>query len=196
MLVLLSGVSGAGKDTIKKELIKRMDNVISIPSYTDRNPREGEENGKIYNFITTEEFEEKIKQNELYEYSVHHEHYYGTSKRILNDAINSGKVVVKDIEVNGTENLLKLLKNEIDIITIFLRVPKEELRRRLEHRVEKASIKEIELRLNRFDYEESKIGIYDYVLKNDDLEKTVQIIMTIIKNEYEIRQNKNIKKEG
>lgn len=196
MLVLLSGVSGAGKDTIKKELIKRMDNVITMPSYTDRKPRPGEEDGVIYNFITTEEFEEKIKQNELYEYSVHHEHYYGTSKRILNDAINSGKVVVKDIEVNGTENLLKLLKNEIDIITIFLRVPKEELRRRLEHRVEKASIKEIELRLNRFDYEESKIGIYDYVLKNDDLEKTVQIIMTIIKNEYEIRQNKNIKKEG
>jgi len=195
MLVLLSGVSGAGKDTIKKELIKRMENVISIPSYTDRLPREGEENGKIYNFISTEEFENKIKQNELYEYSVHHEHYYGTSKQILNDAIDSGKVVVKDIEVNGTENLLKLLKDEIDIVTIFLRVPKEELRRRLEHRVEKASIKEIELRLNRFDYEESKIGIYDYVLKNDDLEKTVQIIMTIIKNEHEIRKN-NKKKEG
>lgn len=195
MLVLLSGVSGAGKDTIKKELIKRMENVISIPSYTDRFPREGEENGKIYNFISTEEFENKIKQNELYEYSVHHEHYYGTSKQILNNAIDSGKVVVKDIEVNGTENLLKLLKDEIDIVTIFLRVPKEELRRRLEHRVEKASIKEIELRLNRFDYEESKIGIYDYVLKNDDLEKTVQIIMTIIKNEHEIRKN-NKKKEG
>ena len=195
MLVLLSGVSGAGKDTIKKELIKRMENVISIPSYTDRLPREGEENGKIYNFITTEEFENKIKQNELYEYSVHHEHYYGTSKQILNDAIDSGKVVVKDIEVNGTENLLKLLKDEIDIVTIFLRVPKEELRRRLEHRVEKASIKEIELRLNRFDYEESKIGIYDYVLKNDDLEKTVQIIMTIIKNEHKKKKN-NKKKEG
>lgn len=72
------------------------------------------------------------------------------------------------------------------MVTIFLRVPKEELRRRLKHRVEKASIKEIELRLNRFDYEESKIGIYDYVIKNDDLEKTVQIIMAIIKNEYEV----------
>ena len=54
MLVLLSGVSGAGKDTIKKELIKRMENVTSMPSYTDRKPREGEENGKIYHFITTE----------------------------------------------------------------------------------------------------------------------------------------------
>ena len=184
MLVLLSGVSGAGKDTIKKELIKRMDNVTSMPSYTDRSPRPGEENGKIYNFISTEEFENKIKSGEFYEYSVHHEHYYGTSKKVLNDKISS------DIEVNGTENLLKLLKEQLDIITIFLRVPKEELRRRLEHRVEKASIKEIELRLNRFDYEESKIGIYDYVLKNDDLEKTVQIIMTIIENEYKIKREK------
>ena len=190
MLVLLSGVSGAGKDTIKKELIKRMPNVTSMPSYTDRKPREGEVNGKIYNFITTEEFETKIKENEFYEYSVHYEHYYGTSKKILDDTIKSGKIIVKDIEVNGTENLVKLLKNDIDIVTIFLRVPKEELRRRLEHRVEKASIKEIELRLNRFDYEESKIGIYDYVLKNDNLEKTVQIIMTIIENEFKLRNEK------
>ena len=189
MLVVLSGVPGAGKDTIKKELIKRMDNVTSMPSYTDRQPREGEVDGQIYNFITTEEFENKIKENEFYEYSVHHEHYYGTSKKILDESINSGKIIVKDIEVNGTENLLKLLKNDIDIVTIFLRVPKEEVRKRLEHRVEKASIKEIELRMNRFDYEESKIGIYDYVIKNDDLEKTVQIIMTIIQNEYKLRKH-------
>ena len=188
MLVLLSGVSGAGKDTIKNELIKRMDNVVSMPSYTDRQPREGEVDGQIYNFITTQEFEERIKNNEFYEYSVHHEHYYGTSKEILNKTIESGKIIVKDIEVNGTENLLKIFKNNMDIVTIFLRVPKDELRRRLEHRIEKASLKEIELRLNRFDYEESKIGIYDYVLKNDNLEKTVQIIMTIIENEYKLRK--------
>ena len=188
MLVLLSGVSGAGKDTIKNELIKRMDNVVSMPSYTDRQPREGEVNGQIYNFITTQEFEERIKNNEFYEYSVHHEHYYGTSKEILNKTIKSGKIIVKDIEVNGTKNLLKIFKNNMDIVTIFLRVPKDELRRRLEHRIEKASLKEIELRLNRFDYEESKIGIYDYVLKNDNLEKTVQIIMTIIENEYKLRK--------
>ena len=191
MLVLLSGVSGAGKDTIKKELLKRMDNVTTMPSYTDRLPRPDETDGEVYNFVTTEEFEQKIREGEFYEYSVHHEHYYGTSKKILNDKIQDGKIIVKDIEVNGTENLLKLLKNDIKIVTIFLRVPKDELRRRLEHRVEKASIKEIELRLNRFDYEESKIGIYDYVIKNDNLEKTVQIIMTIIKNEYNLKNENN-----
>ena len=187
MLVLLSGVSGAGKDTIKKQLIARMKNVESLPSYTDRAPRANDVAGVTYNFVSTKEFERMIKDGELYEYSVHHEHYYGTSKKLLNEKINNGKIIVKDIEVNGVENLLKLLKNDVKIVTIFLRVPKEELQKRLEKRVDKPSLKEIQLRLNRFDYEESKIGMYDYIIKNNDLEKTVQIIMTIINNEYNLK---------
>jgi len=59
--------------------------------------------------------------------------------------------------------------------------------KRLENRVDKPSIKEITLRLNRFDYEESKIGMYDYVIKNNNLEKSVQIIQTIIENERKIK---------
>ena len=188
MLVLLSGVSGAGKDTIKKELIKRMENVVSLPSFTDRNQRVGDEPGVIYNFVTTEEFERMIKDGELYEYNIHHEHYYGTSKKYMNEKIQSGKIIVKDMDVNGTENLIKLLQNDTKVITIFLRVPKEELKRRLENREDKPSPKEITLRLNRFDYEESKICNYDYVLKNNDLEKTVNIIMTIINYEYKLQQ--------
>lgn len=187
MLVILSGVSGAGKDTIKKELIKRMEQVETLPSFTDRPPRAGDIPGQTYNFVTTQEFERMIEQNELYEYSVHHNHYYGTSKKLLNNKINSGKIIVKDIEVNGTEALVKLLKEEVKIVTIFLRVPKEELRKRLENRIDKPNLKEIELRLNRFDYEESKIDMYDYVLKNNNLEKTVQIIRTIIENEYKLK---------
>ena len=158
-----------------------------MPSYTDREPREGEVNGEIYNFITTEEFEELIKNNDLYEYDIHHDHYYGTSKKLLNDRLNSGKIIVKDIDVNGTENLVNLLGKDTRIITIFLRVPKEELNRRLLSRNPDMSPKELQLRLNRFDYEESKIGIYDYVIKNNDLEKTIQIITTIIKYEEELK---------
>ena len=186
MLVLLSGVSGAGKDTIKKELIKRMENVVTLPSYTDRDARPGEIDGEVYNFVSTQEFEEMIKNGELYEYDIHHEHYYGTSRKLLNQKIASGKIIVKDMDVNGTENLIEILKKDTKVVTIFLRVPKEELRRRLEERQDNSSPKEITLRLNRFDYEESKIGIYDYVLKNNDLEKTVQIIMTIIENEKKL----------
>ena len=188
MLVILSGVAGAGKDTIKKELMKRMNNVDTLPSYTDRPMREGDVAGQTYNFVTQEEFEEMIKNGELYEYSLHHNHYYGTSRKLLNEKINSGKIIVKDIEVNGTEALVELLKNDTKVVTIFLRVPKEELRKRLENRIDKPSVKEIELRLNRFDYEESKIGMYDYVLKNNDLEKTVQIIMSIIENECRLEK--------
>ena len=188
MLVLLSGVSGAGKDTIKKQLIERMENVESLPSYTDRAPRANDIPGVTYNFVSTEEFERMINDGELYEYSVHHEHYYGTSKKLLNKKISNGKIIVKDIEVNGVENLLKIFKNELKIVTIFLRVPKEVLQQRLEHRVDKPNLKEIQLRLNRFDYEESKIGMYDYIIKNNDLEKTVQIIMTIINNEYKLKK--------
>ena len=64
-----------------------------------------------------------IKENELYEYDVHHEHFYGTSKKVLNDKIKDGNIIVKDIDVNGTENLVKLLKEDMKIVTIFLRVP-------------------------------------------------------------------------
>ena len=182
MLVLLSGVSGAGKDTIKKELIARMDNVESLPSFTDRAPRENDIPGKTYNFVSTEEFEAMIARGELYEYSAHHNHYYGTSRKLLNEKMQNGKIIVKDIEVNGVENLVKLLGNDTKIVTIFLKVPKEELRRRLESRIDKPSPKDIELRLNRLQYEESKIGMYDYVIKNDDLDRTLRIIEEIIKH--------------
>ncbi len=188
MLVLLSGVSGAGKDTIKKELIKRMENVESLPSYTTRPMRPGDIEGATYNFITTEEFENMIKNNEFYEYNVHHEHYYGTSRKLMNEKIKSGKIIVKDIDVNGVENLINLLKEDTKVVTIFLRVPKEILMKRLQNRVDKPDLKEITLRLNRFDYEESRIGMYDYVIKNNNLEKSVQIIQTIIENECKLKE--------
>ena len=188
MLVILSGVSGAGKDTIKKELIARMENVESLPSYTDRQPRENDIPGQTYNFVTTEEFEAMIARGELYEYSAHHNHYYGTSKKLLNEKMQNGKIIVKDIEVNGTENLLKILGNDTRIVTIFLNVGKEELKRRLIERGD--NIQDIEVRLGRLEYEEDKIKLYDYVIKNDDFEKTVQVIMTIIENEKRIEDER------
>lgn len=190
MLVILSGVSGAGKDTIKKEIIKRMKNVISLPSFTSREPREGEEEGIQYHFITKEQFKEKIKNEEFYEYDLHHENYYGTSKKLMNEKIDSGKIIVKDIEVNGTENLIKKLGNDTKIVTIFLKVDKEELKNRLINRGDNLSEADMQLRLGRLEYEESKIGLYDYVIKNDNLEKTVQIIMTIIENEKKLEETK------
>ena len=112
----------------------------------------------------------------------------GTSRKLLNEKITSGKIIVKDIDVNGVENLINILKKDTKVVTIFLRVPKEILMKRLQNRVDKPSKKEITLRLNRFDYEESRIGMYDYVIKNNNLEKSVQIIQTIIENERKLNE--------
>ena len=101
----------------------------------------------------------------------------------MNEKIKSGNIIVKDIDVNGVENLIKILKNDVKLITIFLRVPKDELKRRIKNRDNSISDEEINLRLSRFDYEESKINVYDYVIKNDNLEKTLKIITTIIDEE-------------
>jgi guanylate kinase len=184
MLVILSGVAGAGKDTVIKALTKRMDNLCTIPSYTTREPRADDIPGVSYNFVTKEEFEKLIDNGDIYEYDIHHNHYYGSSKNLINKKAHNG-IVIKDIDVNGTEKLKAILQEMgIKVITIFLRVPKDELQRRLENRIDKLSHEEIMLRLNRFDYEESKMNIYDYVMKNDDLERTLNIIQTIIEQEY------------
>ena len=182
MLVILSGVAGAGKDTIKKEIIKRMENVVSIPSITDRPVRPGDVPEETYIFVNTDEFKAMIENNELYEFDIHHNHYYGVPKKYLNDRIKEGKTVIKDVDVNGTENLVKILKKDMKVITIFLKVPKEVLRERLENRVDKPDEKEIELRLSRFDFEESKMQNYDYVIENTNQEETVKKVMEIIQN--------------
>ena len=186
MLVILSGVAGAGKDTIRKELTKKIEEATSIPSYTTREPRADDIPGETYHFISKLEFEKKIEEGEFYEYDVHHGNYYGTSKKVLNEKAKSG-LVIKDIDVNGTQ-VLKDTLTDIKVVTIFLRVPKEELQNRLENRIDKLPRDEIILRLNRFDYEESKISNYDYVLKNDHLEKTVAIIEKIIEYERKIEK--------
>ena len=155
MLVILSGVSGAGKDTIKKELIKRMPNIVTLPSFTSRDMRLGEVEGDHYHFISKEEFEEKIRKGDFYEYDLHHGNYYGTSRELMSNKIKEGKIIVKDIEVNERGD----------------------------------NIQDIEVRLGRLEYEEDKIKLYDYVIKNDDFEKTVQVIMTIIENEKRIEEH-------
>lgn len=83
----------------------------------------------------------------------------------------------------GTENLVKILSKDMKVITIFLRVPKEELKKRLEERIDKPDEEEIKLRLSRFDFEESKIGNYDYVIENTNKENTVEKVIKIIKEQ-------------
>ena len=99
MLVILSGVAGAGKDTIIRAITKNNENICTVPAYTTRAPRADDIPGVSYNFVTKEEFEELIKNGDIYEYDIHHNHYYGTSKKLINEKARNG-IVIKDIDVN------------------------------------------------------------------------------------------------
>ena len=180
MLVILSGVAGAGKDTVKKEVVKRLDYVDTFPTVTSRPMRNGDIPGVTYIFVTEEKFKKMIANNELYEYDIHHNNYYGVAKKPLQEKIANGKVAIRDVDVNGTESLVKQLGNEMKIVTIFLKVPKEELRKRLKARLDKPSEEEIELRLSRFEYEESKMQQYDYIIDNVNQEETIKKVIKII----------------
>ena len=88
MYFAIAGSSGCGKSTIINILIKEDEKLIFIPSFTSREPREGEVNGKTYIFITKEEFKEKIKEDEFLEFEPIHENYYGNSRKVVENALN------------------------------------------------------------------------------------------------------------
>ena len=186
MIVVLSGVSGSGKDTIKTRLIERNSDIVSIPSYTSREIREFEIEGKEYYHVDKKTFENMIKDGKFYEYNIHHDNYYGTNKEILDKAISEGKIIVKDIDVNGTKSLKDIFKENIKIITIFLYITKEEMEKRLRNREDNLNEKKLKLRISRYDYETEKSTEYDYVIENNNLEETVEKIEKIIAKERKI----------
>ena len=97
---VVSGPSGVGKGTIFNKVVKEVNGWYSVSS-TTRNPREGEINGINYFFISRDEFEDKIKNGEFLEYNYYNDNYYGTSKKMVLDKINSGIDVFMEIDVNG-----------------------------------------------------------------------------------------------
>jgi len=170
MLVVFSGPSGSGKNSVIGELIRRYpDTYTFMPSITTRKMRPGEREGAPYHYVSREEFLTRVEAGEFYEYEEIHGNLYGISKRILGDMLTTGKILLKDVDVKGTVSLLRGLK-ERPPLTIFLTAGgREELRQRLIIRGEK----DIELRLQRYDKEMEFAGNYDYVIVNDILDRAV-----------------------
>lgn len=185
MLVILSGCSGVGKNTIISNMIKNSDKYELLPTYTTREMRENERQGEPYYFIDDEEFKQRLEDGELYEHEIVHGHFYGTSKKLLNDKKKSGKILLKDIDVKGTQNLIALAQNDINILSFFLYVKtKDELVRRLVGRGEK----NIDLRLSRYDMEMQYAAQYSYIIDNENMQNTIQIIESLI----DFEKNKEI----
>ncbi len=180
LLIVVSGPSGAGKDSVCNLVASYNPNLWISVSCTSRDIRKGEVEGVNYFYLTKDEFEEKIKNNEFLEYATYNNSYYGTPLYKIKEKLNEGKDVVLVIEVQGALKVKKLYPNAI---FIFILPPSmEELRNRLIKR----GTENYEKIIDRFRmaYKEiNEISKYNYVIVNDVLEDAALKMQSIIVSE-------------
>ena len=176
-LIVLSGPSGVGKSTVIAELFSQRSNIYFSVSYTTRQPRVGEQDGVNYNFVSREEFERMIADDELLEYAEYVDNYYGTSIKLIREKLDAGIDVLLDIEVQGAA---KVRARCPDALFIFIIPPSfEELSRRL-HRRNTDSEDVIAGRLAKARQEFREIPKYDYLGINDKVANAVHEIEAIL----------------
>lgn len=176
-ILILSGPSGCGKSTLLKEVYKDIDDYYFSISTTTRAPREGEAHGVDYFFVSKEEFEKDIENGDFLEYANVHGNYYGTSLKPVKEALNEGKLVIFDIDVQGHELVRKQLD---DVVTsVFITTPNlSELENRLNSRATDAK-DVIEKRIKNAKHEVEFFQEYDYFIINDDLQEASKQLVSI-----------------
>lgn len=180
LLVVLSGPSGAGKDTVLRRLLEINPNVTLSVSATTRPPREGEENGKDYYFLSKTEFVQLISKNGMLEHAQYCDNYYGTPKGPVEEGMQKGRDVILEIEVQGGE---QIRERNPESVSIFILPPSMKV---LSHRLHKRGTEEEEIvakRLATARKEIEQAEKYDYVVINDDLEDCVRDICDILSAE-------------
>ncbi|MBO5859674.1 MAG: guanylate kinase [Clostridia bacterium] len=177
ILVVFSGPSGSGKDTVLNELVKADSNVKVSVSMTTREKRDGEIDGVHYYFVTREYFEKKISENSMLEYAEYAKNYYGTPAEPVDEMLSQGKSVILKIEVQGAEQI----RNRYDdVISIFLMPPSLRV---LEQRLRGRGTEDeetIQHRLFIAKEEIRKAYDYDYVVINESIESAVADIEAIL----------------
>ncbi len=176
VLMAVSGPSGVGKGTIVKTILTRREDVVESVSCTTRAPREGEIHGKHYFFLSHEEFERRIQEDDFLEYDEHFGNYYGTPKSFVRETLKT-KSVIMEIDVVGALNAKKVFPECVLVMVVPPSV--EELKRRLIGRGSESE-ETVELRLSRMNFELSQMGKYDYVIVNDNLEDAIAEVCAII----------------
>ena len=187
LLLVVSAPSGCGKGTFLGEILKDDSFYYSI-SATTRAPREGEQDGVNYHFITKEEFEQRIAQGGMLEYAQYCGNYYGTPKKEVEQMREAGRDVILEIEVEGAMKVRALCP---DAVFLFIAPPSvEELRRRLNKRGTEAA-EVIEERVSQAARELSYADRYDYIIVNGELEKAIQDFRTVVRAEKLRTKNGN-----
>ncbi len=176
-ILIISGPSGCGKSTLLKEVYKSIDDYYFSISTTTRAPRIGEVNGVDYFFVTKEEFEKDIGNDSFLEYAKVHDNYYGTSLKPINKALEEGKLVIFDIDVQGHE----IVRNKLDsvVTSVFITTPSlKVLEERLTSR-NTDNLEIIEKRLKNAKIEIKSFREYDYLIINDNLESAAKELLSI-----------------
>ena len=179
MLILFSGPSGVGKDTVLDVVLKKEKSLQKSVSITTRNKRENEVDGKDYYFISIPEFERMINNGEVLEFARYGRNLYGTPKAPVDRWLAEGKTVILKIEVKGAA---KIKKKYPDAVAIFLMPPSmDELESRLRFRGTESE-EDIRRRLEIARNEVKKSADYDYVVVNDSIDCASDNVLTIIKS--------------
>ena len=178
---IISGPSGVGKSTVLSSLLERRKNVYFSVSATTRAPRPGELDGVHYHFMDVDSFRKWISMEQFLEYAEYVGNFYGTPKRYVEEAMDAGKDVILDIEVQGA---LQVVRKMPDAVRIFIAPPSwDELERRLTERGTDSPEK-IQKRLLRAKVEFQTAHTYDYFVINDSVENAVEELNAIMTAEH------------
>ncbi len=180
VLIVLSAPSGCGKGTILNSVLEQNDNLFYSISATTRKPREGEEDGKHYHFVSKDEFRQLIDRDDVLEYTVYCDNYYGTPRKAVEEQLAKGRDVILEIEVDGAMQIKSSYPNAM---FVFILPPSvAELRRRLGKRgTESEEI--IDGRLKEAVNEIAMAYKYDYIIVNDELQTAIDTLNSVIKGE-------------
>ncbi|MEY4504945.1 MAG: hypothetical protein RL154_1242 [Pseudomonadota bacterium] len=176
-IIVVSGPSGSGKTSLAREVVERCKNAYFSISTTTRAPRDGEKDGYDYFFVTKDEFLRQVEDGLFLEWAEVHGNFYGTSLKPINDALNSGNLVIFDIDVQGHKLVREKFGNSIT--SVFVTTPNlDVLKTRLRKR-ESESEEQIQKRIiNAFD-EMRHINEYDYLLINDTFDYSIESLKSI-----------------
>lgn len=177
VLLVISGFSGAGKGTLVKRLTEKYDEYALSVSMTTRNPREGEQEGISYFFVSREQFEQTIAENGLIEFAQYCGNYYGTPRAYVEQQLEAGRNVILEIEIQGATNIKKLFPESC---LLFVTTPTAEI---LESRLKGRGTETDEViakRLARASEEAQGMDMYDYIVINDDLETCVDEVHALV----------------
>ena len=190
---IISAPSGSGKSTLVAELLKLVSGLDFSISYTTRNHRGSEKNGKQYYFVSRPEFEKMVRDGEFLEYADVFGNYYGTARRFLQTAEQNGHDLLLDIDVQGARQIHQKLP---DAASIFILPPdRKTLGERLRKRGEDDP-KVIDRRLDTATREIEDYDKYTYILINDNLEESVSNLLAIVRSQRMQRQEQPVSEQG